>query len=45
MQEQVGEEGLQPRRGEAAYRLAIDGQAELTEQTDLERSRQMSSQG
>jgi hypothetical protein len=36
VEQQVGEQRLQPRRGRAGSRLAVDRHPELTEQLDLE---------
>jgi hypothetical protein len=36
MEKEVGEERLQPRRGGAVDGPTVDGQAELTEETDLQ---------
>ena len=41
VEEQIGEERLQPRGRGAVDGPAVDGQAELTEETDLERSRHL----
>jgi hypothetical protein len=38
MEEQIGEQGLEPRIRGARQRLAVEGQTELTQEADLERT-------